>query len=45
MSKGFAVVIGMSIAYLASFIGMIFAYWYYKKNENKLKSNEDQPNV
>ena len=33
MNKGFAVVIGMSIAYAASFIGMIFAYIYYKKNK------------
>jgi|TARA_Y100000310_G_scaffold13551_1_gene13812 uncharacterized membrane protein YpjA len=32
MSKGLAVVIGMSIAYIASFAGMIFAYIYYKKN-------------
>ncbi|MDW7681652.1 MAG: hypothetical protein SCK70_13885 [bacterium] len=33
MSKGFAVVIGMTIAYAASLIGMIFAYIYYKKNK------------
>ncbi len=32
MTKGFAVVIGMTIAYAASLIGMIFAYFYYKKN-------------
>ncbi len=31
MSKGLMVVIGMSIAYLASFIGMIFAYISYKR--------------
>jgi len=30
MTRGLAVVIGMSIAYIASFAGMIFAYIYYK---------------
>lgn len=38
MNKGFAVVIGMTIAYAASFMGMIFAYVYYKKN----KANSQQ---
>ncbi len=33
MNKGFAVVIGMTIAYAASLIGMIFAYVYYKRNK------------
>lgn len=32
MTKALAVVIGMTIAYAASLIGMIFAYIYYKKN-------------
>jgi hypothetical protein len=41
MSKGLAVVIGMSIAYLASIIGMVFAYIYYKKNERLRKGNKD----
>lgn len=31
MSKGLAVVIGMTIAYGASLVGMIFAYLYYRK--------------
>ena len=31
MSKGLMVVIGMSIAYLASLLGMIFAYISYKR--------------
>ncbi len=31
MSQGLAVVIGMSIAYVASFAGLIFAYLSYKK--------------
>lgn len=45
MSKGFAVVIGMSIAYAASLIGMIFAYIYYKKNKaqtDKRNEGKDQ---
>ena len=36
MTRGLAVVIGMSIAYIASFAGMIFAYIYYKKSLNNL---------
>jgi F0F1-type ATP synthase assembly protein I len=35
MNQGLAVVLGMSIAYLASFVGMIFAYLHYKKNKHK----------
>lgn len=35
MSKGLAMVIGMSIAYIASLAGMIFAYLYYKKNKKQ----------
>ena len=31
MSQGLTVVIGMSIAYVASFAGMVLAYLYYKK--------------
>ncbi len=31
MNKGLAVVIGMTIAYGASLVGMIFAYLYYRK--------------
>jgi hypothetical protein len=33
MNKGLAMVIGMSIAYLASLTGLIFAYIYYKKRK------------
>ncbi len=35
MSKGLAVVIGMTIAYAASFAGMIFAYLAYKRKQKK----------
>ena len=31
MDKGLTVVIGMSIAYVASFLGMFLAYHSYKK--------------
>ncbi len=44
MSKGFAVVIGMTIAYAASLIGMIFAYIYYKKNKSD-KNKKESTNV
>ena len=37
MTKGLAVVIGMTIAYAASFAGMIFAYLYYKRKEQEKK--------
>jgi hypothetical protein len=42
MSEGFWVVIGMSIAYVASFAGLIFAWIHYKKRqkENVSDSNE-----
>ena len=39
MTRAFAVVIGMTIAYVASFAGMIFAYIYYKKR-NKPESRD-----
>jgi|Deesub1362B_J571_1020462.scaffolds.fasta_scaffold02748_3 H+/gluconate symporter-like permease len=35
MNQGLATVIGMLIAYIASFAGMIFAYFYYKKNKQQ----------
>ena len=33
MEKGLAVVLGMTISYLFSIAGMIFAWAYYKKNK------------
>jgi len=36
MDQGFAVVIGMSIAYFFSFLGLLLAYFSYKKkHKNK----------
>jgi len=34
------IVIGMSIAYIASFLGLIFAWIHYKKRKNGKKKNE-----
>jgi hypothetical protein len=34
MSKGLMVVIGMSIAYVASFLGLIFAWIHYKRRKS-----------
>jgi hypothetical protein len=35
MDKGFAMVIGMSIAYLASFVGLLLAWYSYRKHHRK----------
>ncbi|MBN2410959.1 hypothetical protein JXQ31_04650 [candidate division KSB1 bacterium] len=35
MENGLSVVIGMSISYLFSLAGLIFAWIYYKKNKKK----------
>jgi hypothetical protein len=37
MSQGFAVVIGMTIAYFASFLGLLLAYISYKKKHKNTK--------
>ncbi len=39
MSEGLMVVIGMSIAYLASFLGMLLAYVSYRKRRKGLPPN------
>ena len=41
MSEGLSVVIGMSVAYVASFAGLIFAYFSYKKR-NRRKEKKEQ---
>ncbi len=35
MNEGFAMVIGMSIAYFASFLGLILAWLSYRKHHRK----------
>jgi hypothetical protein len=37
MKQGLAVVIGMSIAYLFSFLGLLLAYYSYKKKRGEKK--------
>jgi hypothetical protein len=37
MKQGLAVVIGMSIAYLFSFLGLLLAYFSYKKKRGEKK--------
>jgi hypothetical protein len=37
MNQGLAVVIGMSIAYFASFLGLLLAYFSYKKKQRNKK--------
>lgn len=37
MSQGFGVVIGMSIAYLFSFLGLLLAYFSYRKKHRDKK--------
>jgi H+/gluconate symporter-like permease len=35
MDRGWAVVVGMSVAYLASFLGMFFAYLGYRRRKKE----------
>ncbi|MGQ9617698.1 MAG: hypothetical protein ACUVUG_01925 [Candidatus Aminicenantia bacterium] len=40
MSKGLFVVLGMTIAYLVSFLGLILAYYSYKKRKQAPSGEE-----
>lgn len=40
MNQGLAVVIGMSIAYLFSFLGLLLAYFSYKKKQKQKKDKK-----
>jgi len=40
MSKGLFVVIGMTIAYAASFLGLLLAYFSYKKRKQKKQKKD-----
>ena len=42
MDRGLVTVIGMSIAYLASFIGLGLAYWGWKKHLRVEGAGEDE---
>jgi hypothetical protein len=37
MNQGFAVVVGMSIAYIFSFLGLLLAYFSYKSKQKQKK--------
>jgi hypothetical protein len=37
MNQSFAVVVGMSIAYFFSFLGLLLAYYSYKKKKRERK--------
>ncbi len=41
MEQGWSVVIGMSIAYIASFAGMLFAYLSYRRRKKRSGGEED----
>ena len=45
MDKGLVVVIGMSISYLFSLAGLIFAWVYYKKNKKQSKTGVNKQEV
>lgn len=40
MSESLATVIGMTIAYAASFLGLILAWYSYNKHQNHENENE-----
>ena len=41
MSPGLKMVIGMSLAYITSFAGLLLAYFSYKKRKQKKKNGEN----
>jgi hypothetical protein len=41
MDRGLVTLIGMSIAYVASFLGLGFAYWGWKKHLRSDAKRED----
>ena len=40
MERGLVTLIGMSIAYLASFLGMGLAWWAWRKRQERSKDGE-----
>lgn len=41
MDNGLKMVIGMSLAYVTSFAGLLLAYFYYKKHHKKEEKNDE----
>ena len=42
MDKGLGVVIGMTLAYIASFAGMAFAWHYYRRNKKESHKKDER---
>ena len=42
MDQGWAVVLGMSLAYVASFLGMAFAYLSYRRRKKESKERHEE---
>lgn len=42
MDKGWAVVLGMSVAYLASFLGMGFAWLAYRRRKKEAEEHREE---
>lgn len=42
MEQGWAVVIGMTVAYIASFAGMIFAYLGYRRRKKDVSRKGEE---
>lgn len=40
VQSGGGKLIGMSLAYIASFLGLIFAWWNYKKREREKEEKD-----
>ncbi|MGD2154022.1 MAG: hypothetical protein PVG79_12200 [Gemmatimonadales bacterium] len=43
MDRGLVTLIGMSIAYVASFAGLAFAYWGWRKHLRPEAQDEEAP--
>ena len=41
MEQGFKMVIGMSLAYVTSFAGLLLAYFSYKKHKKKKEEGKE----
>lgn len=42
MSENFWIVVGMSIAYIASFMGLVFAWIHYRRRRGKNAASGDE---
>ncbi|MEW5976228.1 MAG: hypothetical protein AB1898_10535 [Acidobacteriota bacterium] len=42
MDRDWAIVLGMSVAYLASFLGMGFAWWSYRRRKKGTQQDREK---